>query len=138
MSGAMRTIAIGVLLGLGLADTAAARPAPEWPKLGVETSLVFPDRTVRLFEPDGDTGLWLMDRQRRWYYLTLAEPCAGLSSAGSIGYHMRGPSHLRRSSLILVDDEKCLVTSMVTAARPLPRNEREIARQAAAEGTQTP
>lgn len=133
----MRTL-IAVLASATLALPLQAKPAREWPKLGVETSLVFPDRTVRLFEPDGDTGLWLMDRQRRWYYLTLAAPCEGLSTTGSIGYHMRGPSHLRRSSMILVDDQKCLVTSMVTAAKPLPRDERDMARQSAAEGTKTP
>jgi hypothetical protein len=135
----MRVVSIGMLLlALGLAGAAAAKPAPEWPRLGVETSLIFPDRTVRIADPDGDDGLWLMDRQQRWYYAKFAEPCEGLSSVGSIGYYMRGPSHLRRTSSILVDGRKCRIESLVTAAKPLPRKEREIARQAAAEGTQTP
>jgi hypothetical protein len=134
----MRIVSFGMLLGLGLGGAALAKRAPEWPKLGVETSLIFPDRTVRIADPDGDAGLWLMDRQQRWYYAKFPEPCEGLTSVGSIGYYMRGPSHLRRTSSILVDGRKCRIESLVTAAKPLPRKEREIVRQAAAEGTQTP
>ena len=139
----MRVKLIGSLAAIALSGPltggqAAAKPAPEWPRLGVETSMIFPDRNVRLADPDGDDGLWLMDRQRRWYYVRFAQPCTGLSSAGSIGYYMRGPSHLRRTSSILVNGNKCPIVSLVTAAKPLPRKERELARQAATEGSPTP
>ncbi len=128
----MRKLLIALPLAIGLSGLAAAKPAPTWPQLGVETSIVFPDRTLYNFEPDDDRGVWLEDRQRRWYYASFIGPCQGLNFVHTIGYEMRGSSHLRRSSMILVDDQKCQIDSLVTAEKPLPRKEREKARQTAA------
>lgn len=110
----------------------AAKPMPHvWPELGVETQIVFASREIRNFEADGQDGVWLEDRQRRWYYADLQGDCQGLNFVQGIGFDTNGSSNFDKFSSIVVEGWHCPVTSLVTAEKPLPRREREKLRKAA-------
>lgn len=112
----------------------AKKPEPHsWPELGVETSIAFPNYgAIRNFEADGNDGVWLEDRQRRWYYAELQGGCQELNFAQAIGFDTRGSATFDKFSSILVRGDRCPVVSLVTAEKPLPRKERLKQRKAAA------
>jgi Family of unknown function (DUF6491) len=120
------------LAGLACASAALAKPAPVWPELGVETSIQFPERNIDNFEADQDRGIWIEDRKHRWYYAKFIGHCPGLQFVQGIGFDTRGSSRFDRTSKILVEDDRCQIESLVTAAKPLPRKEREKARKSGA------
>ena len=96
-----------------------------WPELGVESRINFPNNgAIRNFEADGSEGIWLEDRQRRWYYADFIGNCQQLNFAQAIGFDTRGSSSLDRFSTIIVSGERCSIASLVTANKPLPRKER--------------
>jgi hypothetical protein len=96
-----------------------------WPEVGVETKINFPNQgAIRNFEADGNDGIWLEDRQRRWYYAELLGGCQELNFAQAIGFDTRGSATFDRFSTIIVAGDKCQLASLVTADKPLPRKER--------------
>ncbi|MFN3618918.1 DUF6491 family protein [Sphingorhabdus sp.] len=105
----------------------ATKPAAfGWPELGIETRINFPYQgTIRNFEADGNDGIWLEDRQRRWYYADVIGTCQDLTFAQAIGFDTRGSSTLDRFSSIIVRGERCPLASLVTSSKPLPRKERQ-------------
>ena len=109
-----------------LASPLQAKQTPHvWPELGVEAEIAFPNYgAIRNFEADGNDGIWLEDRQRRWYYARLAGGCQELNFARGIGFDTRGSPRFDRFSSIIVRGDKCPVLSLVTADKPLPRKER--------------
>jgi hypothetical protein len=111
----------------------AKKPDPHmWPELGVETSIAFHNfGAIRNFEADGNDGVWLEDRQRRWYYATLQGGCQDLNFAQGIGFDTRGSPNFDKFSAIIVRGDRCPVASLVTAEKPLPRKERQKLRKAA-------
>jgi hypothetical protein len=115
------------------APTQAKKPVPYiWPELGVETSIAFPNYgAIRNFEADGNDGIWLEDRQRRWYYAEIIGGCRDLNFAQAIGFDTRGAPTFDKFSSIIVRGDKCPLTSLVTAEKPLPRKERLKLRKAA-------
>jgi Family of unknown function (DUF6491) len=103
-----------------------------WPELGVEAKIVFPNYgAIRNFEADGNDGIWLEDRQRRWYYGELIGYCPDLNFANAIGFHTHGASVFDKFSTIIVRGDRCSLISLVTAEKPLPRKERLKLRKAA-------
>jgi hypothetical protein len=126
-----------ILLMLAAATLAAPvhakKPTPHvWPQLGVETSIIFPNYgAIRNFEADGNDGIWLEDRQRRWYYAEIIGGCQDLNFAQAIGFDTRGAPTFDKFSSIIVRGDKCPLVSLVTAEKPLPRKERAKIRKAA-------
>jgi hypothetical protein len=123
-----------ILAAAALAAPAVAKkPTPHvWSELGVETKIVFPNYgAIRNFEADGNDGLWLEDRQRRWYYAELIGGCFDLNFAQAIGFDTRGSPTFDKFSTIIVRGERCPLVSLVTAKKPLPRKERLKLRKAA-------
>ena len=104
-----------------------------WPELGVETSISLPNRYIRNFEADGDSGIWIEDIQRRWYYGVFKGSCSRLERARGIGYDTGGLTKFDKTSTIFVDDDFCELTSFVTAEKPLSRKERKRRSKVAAE-----
>jgi hypothetical protein len=103
-----------------------------WPELGVESQIVFPNYgAIRNFEADGNDGLWLEDRQRRWYYAEILGGCQELNFAQAVGFDTGGAANFDKFSSIIVRGEKCPLASLVTSEKPLPRKERERRRKAA-------
>lgn len=126
-------LAAAILTGTAQAKTAASHV---WPELGVETQIVFPNQgAIRNFEADGNEGIWLEDRQRRWYYADFIGGCQELNFAQAIGFDTRGSVTFDKFSTILVAGERCPIASLVTANKPLPRKERLKLRKAAVEAS---
>ncbi|MFN3450874.1 MAG: DUF6491 family protein [Sphingorhabdus sp.] len=114
----------------------AKKPEPHvWPELGVEVRINFPNQgAIRNFEADGNEGIWLEDRQRRWYYAELLGGCQELNFAQAIGFDTRGSATFDKFSTLIVAGDKCQVASLVTANKPLPRKERQRLRKQALAG----
>lgn len=136
----MKNTVLVALGTLALAFPAQAKmPEPHiWPELGVEARIVFPNQgAIRDFEPDGNDGIWLEDRQRRWYYAELLGGCQELNFAQAIGFDTRGSASFDKFSSIIVRGDRCAIASLVTANKPLPRKERQkLRKQTMAAGKQ--
>lgn len=134
----MKKIMIPLLVAAAIAAPAfAKKPEPHvWPELGIEARINFPNQgAIRNFEADGNEGIWLEDRQRRWYYAELLGGCQELNFAQAIGFDTRGSVTFDKFSTIIVAGDKCQVASLVTANKPLPRKERQrLRKQALASG----
>lgn len=115
------------------ASVHAKKPEPYvWPELGVESKIIFPNHgAIRNFEADGSDGIWLEDRQRRWYYAELLGGCHDLNFAQAIGFDTGGSPQFDKFSSIIVRGQKCPLISLQTSEKPLPRKERLKLRNAA-------
>lgn len=124
----MMKTAISILLAATVVAVPAQAKKPAdhvWPELGVEARIVFPNQgAIRNFEADGNDGIWLEDRQRRWYYADFIGGCQELNFAQAIGFDTRGSPSFDKFSTIIVRGERCPIASLVTANKPLPRKER--------------
>ncbi len=105
---------------------AFARNDPTWPadQLGKETSIPFMDVRGSLynFEADSDRGVWLQTSSRRWYYAQILGPCTGLPFAQRIGVDTRfGGNQLDRTGTLLVDGQRCSLTSLTASNGPPPK-----------------
>lgn len=134
----MKNAMLSLLVAAAIAAPAQSKkPEPHvWPEVGVETKINFPNQgAIRNFEADGNDGIWLEDRQRRWYYAELLGGCQELNFAQAIGFDTGGSATFDKFSTIIVAGDKCQVASLVTANKPLPRKERQkLRKQALAAG----
>ena len=123
----MRTLILVLISAATMPAVAMAKQssAPQWPEYGVEASIPFAnDGGIRDFETNGDRGIWIEDRQRRWYYASFIGPCPRLDHAMSVGFDTRGSSNFDKFGAIVTRDDHCPISSLVTAEKPLPRKER--------------
>lgn len=113
-----------------IAATLAATPsnagkAKEWPEYGVEARIAFANNGgIRNFEANGDRGLWIEDRQHRWYYARIIGPCTDLDHANGLAFDTRGSTTLDKFGGVIVGRDYCQFDSLVTAEKPLPRKQR--------------
>ncbi|MGN6277279.1 MAG: DUF6491 family protein [Sphingomonas sp.] len=121
----IRTLILAVGIAAALATSPVAAKQRTWPadQLGKETSIPFVNTNgIYNFQPDGEHGVWLQDRQRRWYYARVLGPCLDLPSAIRIGVDTRfGGSSLDRTGTLLVDREHCPLSSLTTSNGPPPK-----------------
>ncbi|MGC1469187.1 DUF6491 family protein [Sphingorhabdus sp.] len=107
------------------APPALAGKAKDWDQYGQEASIAFPNHGgIRNFEANEERGLWIEDRQRRWYYAKFIGNCRGIDYANGIAFDTRGSSSFDRFGAIAVDGDYCPIESLVTAEKPLSRKER--------------
>jgi hypothetical protein len=123
----MRMQATLILLSMIAATGVSAKQTPhQWPELGVEASIAFPNYgAIRNFEADGTDGIWLEDDRRRWYYGEFLGKCHDLNFAQAVGFDTRGTPRFDKFSKIIVNGDRCVLTSLVTAEKPLSRKERK-------------
>jgi Family of unknown function (DUF6491) len=109
------------------ATMCSAKSLPhQWPELGVEAQIAFPNHgAINNFEADGDKGIWIEDQKHRWYYGAFIGPCQGLNFAQGIGFDTGGLSRFDKFSKIIVRDDVCVMSSFVTAEKPVSRKERK-------------
>ena len=116
---------VGALVLTTSAAPAYAGKANGWEEYGVDASIAFPNHGgIRNFEANEERGLWIEDRQRRWYYAKFIGNCRGIDYANGIAFDTRGSSSFDRFGAIAVNGDYCLIESLVTAEKPLPRKER--------------
>lgn len=119
-----------IALFVAIAASFAATPlqagkSKNWSEYGVEASIPFANHGgIRNFEANGDRGIWIEDRQRRWYYARLIGPCQNLGHANGLAFDTRGSASLDKFGGVIVEREFCQFESLVTAEKPLPRKER--------------
>jgi hypothetical protein len=117
-----------ILLALGgLATLAAAGPAlakSEPLDLAEEARVPFLHigrmRTFRAIDQD---TVYVQAQRRQWYRVTTMGPCPNLPWARFIGVDTHGSSVFDRFSTLLVDGDRCAVSSVVRSGEP-PRRER--------------
>lgn len=108
-----------------VAAPAFAGKAKEWPEYGVEARIAFANSGgIRNFDPNGDRGLWIEDRQRRWYYARIIGPCHNLDHATGLAFDTRGTAALDKFGGVIAGGDFCQFDSLVTAEKPLPRKQR--------------
>ena len=110
----------------------AAQETKDSPRaLGVEASITFPSSsTIRNWDTDRNRGIWIQDRRGDWYYGSFAGFCSNASFAHSISFETQGVSRLDRFATIVIDGERCTLSSFVTSDAPPTRKEKEAARKA--------
>lgn len=65
-----------------------------------------------------EKGLYVQGPQRQWYYATLFGPCYGLPWAQSIAFVTTPADSFDRFSSVLVQNNRCPVTSLVKSDSP--------------------
>jgi hypothetical protein len=115
-----------LLLALAAAPAPATPPAPASASAPAaeEVRIPFPRFGVRSFRTVGDDVVYLQDRRRDWYRAELAGSCVGLPMALRIGVDSRFGDVLERGSTLIVDGDRCTVSSLVRSAAPPPRPRR--------------
>jgi hypothetical protein len=73
------------------------------------------------FEADGDKGVWLQTRDRKWYYASMFGPCIGLSYAQRIGVTERGYNSLDKYGTLIVDRQRCQIDHLTISDGPPKR-----------------
>lgn len=120
----MRKILLGISTAAALSGCAMAAERPGWPadQLGKEVSIPFiAMNNLHDFRADGEQGVWLQDRSRRWYYARVLGPCPGLPFAVRLGVDTRfGGNQLDRTGTLLVDGQRCQLTSLTASGGPPP------------------
>jgi hypothetical protein len=119
-----RTLLLTALAAVLAATPALARNAG-WPadQIGKETRIPFINvNNLYNFAADSDKGVYLQDQSRRWYYAAVLGPCTGLPFATRIGVDTRfGGNQLDRTGTLLVDRDRCQLTSLTASNGPPPK-----------------
>jgi len=113
------------LAAIAAPPAAARQRQAGWPadQVGKETSIPFiAFNNLYNFQADSDKGVWLQDQSRRWYYAQVLGPCTGLPFAVRIGVDTRfGGDRLDRTGTLLVDGQRCSLTSLTASNGPPPK-----------------
>lgn len=112
------TLAALALLGAGAQAQTAS------PDAGKPATIPFIRfNAIEDFEADSDKGVYLQDRQRRWYYASVVGPCTALPFAVKIGVDTRfAGDTLDSTGTLLVDGDRCKIDRLVTSGPPPQRH----------------
>ena len=80
---------------------------------------------IRDFRAEERDVVYLQDRRRNWYRAELMGPCIGLPWARAIGVETHGTSSFDRFSRLIVEGERCLISSLTRAEEPPPRRKKK-------------
>jgi hypothetical protein len=108
------------MVAAALAAPSAAAPAREAPAAArEEVRIPFVNfGGVRSFHADDDDVVYLQDRSRRWYRAELIGNCFGLRWANRLGVDTRGSTSVDRFSTLIVDGERCQLSSLTRSEKP--------------------
>ena len=74
---------------------------------------------IENWEADGDRGLWIQSRDRKWYYARFFAPCFGLPFHESLRFKFGPGGELDRWSEVYTHDSgRCAFTSLVASDGP--------------------
>jgi hypothetical protein len=120
----MRFIMIAALLAtaaVGAAPFSAgkAAPAKTAPAHPPEASIPFANnRGIWDWRATDDHTLYVQDIHRAWYKATLFAPCINLPFAQTVGFRTGPLDTFDRYSTVLVEGQRCTLTSVVRADPP--------------------
>lgn len=122
----MNRLILALATGAALAGPAAAKPRTPPPITGEETEIPFANLRggIRSFHADDRDTVYLQDRRRDWYRAEVAGACIGLPWARAIGIDTRFGSTFQRGSALIVEGDRCVVTSLVRSEKPERRASR--------------
>ena len=123
----MNKLILALAAGAVLAVPAASKPRPAPPITGEETQIPFAHLRggIRSFHADDRDTVYLQDRRRDWYRAEVAGACIGLPWARAIGIDTRFGSTFQRGSSLIVEGDRCMVTSLVRSEKPIRRASRK-------------
>jgi hypothetical protein len=70
------------------------------------------------WEADGDRGLYIQARDRKWYYASFMGPCIGLEFRDRVGFVTEPGGELDKFSSVLVGDQRCYFKSFAPSRPP--------------------
>jgi hypothetical protein len=107
----------------GAALAGADKPAPPQ-----NVTIPFADRHgIEDWQADGDRGLWIQSRDRKWYYARFFAPCFGLAFHEALRFKFGPAGELDRWSEVFTRDSgRCAFTSLVASDGP-PRKPKHAA-----------
>ncbi|HEU0099014.1 MAG TPA: DUF6491 family protein [Allosphingosinicella sp.] len=104
-----------------LAAPLSAAPAPETAAAVTREEVRIPFvnfGAIRSFHANDDEVVYLQDRRDRWYRAEVIGGCRGLPWAHRLGVDTRGSSSFDRFSTLIVDGERCQLTSLTRSGEP--------------------
>ena len=125
---AMNRIALALAAAASLAFPAAAETPPA-AESAEEASIPFLHvGRMRSFRAIDRHTLYVEARRREWYRVTTFGSCLNLPWAHVIGVDARGSPVFDRTSVLIVDGERCNIRSVVRSGEPPSRRERRRSR----------
>ena len=124
----MKKLILALAAGTVLAAPAVeAKTKPRAPITGEEAAIPFANLRggLRSFHTDDADTVYIQDRRGDWYRAEIAGACIGLPWAMRIGVDTRGSSTFDRSSSLLVEGDRCMLTSLTRSERPIRRASRK-------------
>ena len=120
----MNRIVLAVAAAASLAFPAAAETPPTVASVE-EASIPFLHiGRMRSFRAIDRNTLYIQARRREWYRVTTFGSCINLPWAHVIGVDTHGSPVFDRTSVLIVDGERCSVRSVVRSGEPPSRRER--------------
>ena len=122
----MKKLILALAAGAVLAAPAASKPKDAPAITGEEAEIPFAHLRggIRSFHADDRDTVYLQDRRRNWYKAEVAGACIGLPWAMRIGIDTRFGSTFQRGSSLIVEGDRCMVTSLVRSEKPVRRASR--------------
>jgi hypothetical protein len=75
--------------------------------------------SIITWEADGQTGLWIQDARKNWYYATFFAPCNGIEFAPQLAFKAKTLNQLDRFSEVVVpSNASCALSSLRTSGPP--------------------
>lgn len=88
-----------------------------------ETSIPFVDMGgIRDWQAIDDSALYVQDSRRNWYLAKLLAPCTDLTFATTIGFETKGVNRLDRFGAVVVNGQRCVLSSFVASGPPPAKN----------------
>jgi len=110
---------LAALVAVGGASARAATAKDPVAERSTDASIPFVDYGgIRDWRSDNDRSLWIQARNRQWYYAETFGPCIGLRFANRIGFVTEPSGSFDRFSSIIVDGQKCMISSLEASAPP--------------------
>lgn len=118
-----RALLIGVAAMATLSPAWAADEGKQEGPTGLDTKeAVIPflnQRAVNSWQADGQTGLWIQDSGKQWYYAKLFAPCDGLEFTAQLGFRTRALNQLNRDSeVVMSNGNRCGFQSLRKSDAP--------------------
>jgi hypothetical protein len=116
--------ALGSVASFLAAAPAAAGAKPEPIDVAEEARVPFLHiGRMRTFRAIDQNTVYVQAQRRQWYRVTTLGPCPNLPWARFIGVDTRGSALFDRFSTLLVDGDRCAISSVVRSGEP-PRRKR--------------
>lgn len=75
--------------------------------------------SIYSWQAEGETGLFIQDIRKDWYYAKIMAPCPGLEFAPRLGFETKTLNSLDRFGFVVVpNNARCQITSLTKSEAP--------------------